>query len=91
MCVCVCVCVCVFMHMCVQSLSRVQLFAIPWTVAHQAPLSMELCRQEYWSGLPFPTTGNLPHPGIEMTLFTSLLKNSSDTVAYEEKRFFRVE
>ena len=79
------------MHTCAQSLSHVQLFAIPWTVAHQAPLSMELSRQEYWSGLPFPTTGNLPHPGIKMTLFTSLLKNSSDTVAYEEKRFFTVE
>ena len=75
--------------MCV--LSHAQVFAASWTVAQQAPLSMELSRQEYWSGLPFPTTGNLPHPGIEMTLFTSLLKNSSDTVAYEEKRFFRVE
>ena len=37
----------------------------PWTVAHQAPLSMELPRQEYWSGWPFPSPGDLPHPEIE--------------------------
>ena len=37
----------------------------PWTVAHQAPLPMEFSRQEYWSGLPFPTLGYLPNPGIE--------------------------
>ena len=46
-------------------LSRGQLFATPWTVAHQAPLSMEFSSQEYWSGLPFPLPGNLPHPGLE--------------------------
>ena len=40
-------------------------FAIPWTVARQAPLSMGFPRQEYWSGLPFPSPGNLPTPGIE--------------------------
>ena len=40
-------------------------FAIPGTVAHQAPLSMEFSRQEYWSGLPFPSPGDLPHPGIK--------------------------
>ena len=39
----------------------------PWTVAHQAPLSMEFSRQEYWSGLPFPIPGDLPDPGIEPT------------------------
>ena len=39
--------------------------AIPWTAVHQAPLSMEFSRQEYWSGLPFPTLGDLPDPGIE--------------------------
>ena len=42
-------------------------FATPWTVAHQAPLSMGFPRQEYWSGLPFPTPGDLPNPGIEPT------------------------
>ena len=40
-------------------------FAIPWTVACQAPLSMEFPRQEYWSGLPFPSPGDLPNPGIK--------------------------
>ena len=49
----------------VKSLSRVQLFPTPWTVAHQAPLSIEFSRQEYWSGLPFPLPGDLPNPGIE--------------------------
>ena len=54
MCVCVCVC----------TLSCVQLFVTPWTVARQA-LSMGFPRQEYWSGLPFPPPGDLPDPGIE--------------------------
>ena len=51
--------------MCSQSLSRVRLFATPWTVAHQALLSMEFSGQEYWSGLPFPSPGDLPDLGIE--------------------------
>ena len=45
--------------------SCVQLFEIPWTVAHQAPLSMGFSRQEYWSGLLWPPPGYLPDPGIE--------------------------
>ena len=49
----------------VKSLSRVQLFVTPWTVAHQAPLSMGFSRQEHWSGLPCPPPGDLPDPGIE--------------------------
>ena len=49
----------------VKLLSRVGLFAAPWTVAHQAPLSMGFSRQEYWSGLPFPSPGDLPNPGIK--------------------------
>ena len=49
----------------VKSFSRVRLFATPWTVAHQAPPSMGFSRQEYWSGLPFPSLGYLPDPGIE--------------------------
>ena len=48
-----------------KSLSRVRLFATPWTVAYQAPPSMGFSRQECWSGLPFPSPGDLPHPGIE--------------------------
>ena len=49
----------------VKSLSRVRLFTTPWTVAYQAPRSMGFSRQEYWSGLPFPSPGDLPNPGIE--------------------------
>ena len=49
----------------VRSLSRVRLFVTPWTVAHQAPPSMRFSRQEYWSGLPFPSPGNFPNPGIK--------------------------
>ena len=46
-------------------ISHVRLFVTPWTVAQQAPLSMEFSRQEYWSGLPFLSLGDLPEPGIE--------------------------
>ena len=49
----------------VKSLSRVRPFATPWTVAYQAPPSMGFSRQECWSGLPFPSPGDLPDPGIE--------------------------
>ena len=49
----------------VKLLSRVRLFATPWTVAYQAPPSMGSSRQECWSGLPFPSPGDLPDPGIE--------------------------
>ena len=52
---------------CTQSLSRVRLFATPWTVAHQAPLSTGFSRQEYWSGLPCPPPRDLPHPGTEVS------------------------
>ena len=50
----------------VKSLSPVQLFVTPWTVAHQAPPSMRFSRQDYWSGLPLPSQGDLPNPGIEL-------------------------
>ena len=57
------------MCVCAQVLSHVQLFvllfATPWTIAHQAPLSMGFPRQEYWIELPFPTPGDLPHLGIK--------------------------
>ena len=49
----------------VKSLNRVQLFATPWTVAYQASPSMGFSRQEYWSGLPFPSPGDPPDPGIK--------------------------
>ena len=48
-----------------KSLSHVRLFVTPWTAAHQTPPSMGFSRQEYWSGLPFPSPRNLPNPGIE--------------------------
>ena len=48
-----------------KSLNRVQLFVTPWMVAYQAPPCIEFSRQEYWSGLPFPSPGGLPNPGIE--------------------------
>ena len=49
----------------VKSLSRVRLFVTPWTVAYQAPQSMEFSRQEYWSGVPLPFPGDLPGPGMK--------------------------
>ena len=49
----------------VKSLSGVQLFVTPWTIVYRAPPSLGFSRQEYWSGLPFPSPGDLPNPGIE--------------------------
>ena len=49
----------------VKPFSHVRLFATPWTVTHQAPPSMGFSRQEFWSGLLFPSPGDLPDPGIE--------------------------
>ena len=60
------VCVCV----CAQSLSHVQLFMAPWTVACQPPLPMDFSRQEYWSGIPFPPPGDLPDPEIKPCLLS---------------------
>ena len=51
--------------------SHVQLFATPWTVACQVPLSMGFSRQEYWSGLPFPSPGDLPNSGTELACLMS--------------------
>ena len=51
------------LHACL--LGRVWLFATAWTIAHQAPLSIEFSRQEYWSGLPCPPPGDLPDPGVK--------------------------
>ena len=69
-CVHVYVCTCVYVKYCAQNhvyllVAQLCLFVTPWTVAHQAPLSMEFSRQEYWSFLPFHSPGDLPNPGIK--------------------------
>ena len=56
-----------------QWLNHIRLFATPWTVARQAPLSMGFSRQEYWSGLPCPPPGDLPDPGVKPTLLVDSL------------------
>ena len=61
------VCECMLSHF-----SHVRLFATPWTVAHQAPLSMGFSRQGYWSGLPCPPPGDLPNAGIKPESLASL-------------------
>ena len=66
LCVCVCVCVCVLSHF-----DDDQLFAAPWTIAHQGPLSMGFSRQECWTGLPYPPLGDLPDLGTEPTSHVS--------------------
>ena len=78
----------------VKWLSRVRLFATPWTVAHQAPPSMGFSRQEYWSGLPFPSPGDLPYPGIEPrspalqadALTSEVQKQKNESLVTEIKR-----
>ena len=57
--------------MCAQLLSHIQVFATPWTVAHQAPLSMGFSKQKYWSGWPLPSPEDLPNPEIEPTFLVS--------------------
>ena len=66
----------------VKSLSHIQLFATLWTVAYQAPQSMEFSRQEYWSGLPFPSLGDLPDLGIE----PGSLMLQADALPFEPKQ-----
>ena len=65
--------------------SRFRLFSTPWTVAHQAPLSMGFSRQEYWSGLPCPPPGDLPDPGIEpVSSITPALQADSLLLSHQE-------
>ena len=75
----------------VMSLSHVRLFATPWTVAYQAPLSMGFSSQEYWNGLPFPSPGYLSDPGIEpMSLAfrtDALLSESAGKPYIKPKRY----
>ena len=68
---------------CAQLLNNhVQLSAAPWTIAHQAFLPMEFSKQEYWSGVPFPTTGDLPDSGIKpVSLVSSALANGFFTTS----------
>ena len=70
-CVCMCVCVCVCVCACTRTRSVMSDSATPWTVAHQAPLSMGFSSQEYWSRLPSPSPGDLPNPGVEPTSLAS--------------------
>ena len=72
--------------MCVCVLDHIQLFAAPWTAAHQAPLSMEFSRQEHWSRLPFPSPEDLPDPWIELvSLVSPVLAGSLLTTALPRK------
>ena len=72
-----------FMCACVSHLSRVQLFAILWAIVHQAPLSMEFSRHEYWSGLPCPPPGDLPDPGIKPVFLTSPAVAGGDSATWK--------
>ena len=74
----------------VESLSGVQLFATPWTVAYQAPLFMGFSSQDHWSGLPFPSPGDILDPGIELRSFalqTGALPSEppNKTISFEKK------
>ena len=60
-----CIVLVIFLKVKVKLLNGIRLFATPWAVACEAPLSMKFSRQEYWSRLPFPSPGDLPNPGIE--------------------------
>ena len=64
----VCVCMCACVRVCAELFSHVRLSATPWSITLQAPLSVEFSKQEYWSGLPFPMSGDFPDPGIERLL-----------------------
>ena len=73
-----------------QVLSRVQLFSTHWTGACQVPLSMEFPRQKYWSGLPFPSVGDLPNPGIkpESPVSPALQADSEPTEALGKPQIY---
>ena len=80
----------IYSSKCACMLSLVQLFVTPWTVASQAPLSMEFLKQEYWSGLPFPTPGDLPNQEIEPASPASpALGGSSLALGLPEKEISR--
>ena len=62
---------CLWYSMCMQSVSHAGLFETPWTLARQAPLTVEFSRQEYWSALTFPSPVDIPDPGIKPTSLAS--------------------
>ena len=68
-------------------LNHVHLFVTTWT--HRAPLSMEFSRQEYWSRLPFPSPGDLPNPGMKLTLISGGFFNS-EPPGKPKKRWMKV-
>ena len=78
------------MYVCILSPTHVRLFAISWTVAHQAPLSMEFSRQEYWSGLLFHTPEHLPDPGIKPVSLASSLSQMDSLPLYHLGRHILV-
>ena len=78
---CVCVCVCVF-----SSSVMSDSFVTPWTIAHQAPLSMGFSRLESWSGLPFPPPGDLPNPMMKPTLSLALRYLGSPFIGYSIRK-----
>ena len=75
----------------VKSLSCVQLFAIPWTAAYQAPPSLRFSRQNYWSGLLFPSPGDFPDPGLphcRQMLYPKEMKTYIHTKTFTKKIYF---
>ena len=87
-CVCVCLCARVHVHTHMHLLNQIQLFATPSTVGHKAPLSVEFPRQEYWSGLPLPPSGDLPGPGVKpMSLVSPVLAGGFLTTVPPGKPF----
>ena len=73
-----------------KSLSRVRLFATPWTVAHQAPLSMKFSRQEYWSGLPFSRGSSRPRDQTCVSYIRQILQGSNPGLLHCTKVFFTI-
>ena len=73
--------------MCVREFSRVRIFTTPQTVALQSPLSMGFPKQEYWSGLPFPPPGDLPHQGTEPASPVQQPQDSATSTRSEAQEF----
>ena len=87
MCVCMCIFIHTHVHICLVAVVS-DSFVTPWTVAHQAPLSMGFLREEYWSGLPFPSPEDLPYPGIELA--SPALSGGFFTIEPSEKPIYKL-